>query len=177
MSADHVSSSEFEHARQALSRFVMEQAEKAAGDLGFGWIPDPDAPNVYTDLCDAFQRSRAVGVPLPVSSLHNDAVIYTTPEVNLAMRFWHDVNHVQQRLTFNLVEELELALWHLGVLSAEGFDENSTAWKLLHADLVGQVYYMGITRQFPDDQRRFAGGCIDLGFDRGLLAEARRNGS
>lgn len=173
MSIDHPTTEAIDEARQLLCAFIIEQAEKARAELGFGWQPDPDAPGTYADLCIAFQRSQLRGVPLFVSSLHNDVVI-TTPDVNLAMRFWHDVNHVQRGLTFRGVDEQQLALWHLSILTAAGFEEHGLVWQLLHADTIGQNYLLGITGSFPLDQRRFAEGCIREGFDRGVLREARR---
>jgi hypothetical protein len=172
MSLVHLTTSEtIEQARRQLGEFVVEQAEKAS-ELGFGWQPHTEAPSTYPDLCAAFRNSQSKHVPLLVSSLHNDAVI-TTPEANLAMRFWHDVNHVQRGLTLNGVDEQELALWHLDVLEAHGFPEYSLVWQMLWADTVGQNLLLGICDSFPLDQHRFVLGCIEEGFDRGLLREAR----
>jgi hypothetical protein len=168
------SSYEFQAARQALTEFVREQASKAAADLGFGYVAQTDAPHTLESLKRAFEQSSQSGAPLPVSNEHSGSVIFTDPAVNFAMRFWHDVNHVGRQLTFDLVDELELSLWHLSVLEAAGFPPDGWEWQLLHADLVGQVYVMSLTRRFPLDQKRFAEGCIGSGFDRAILDEARR---
>lgn len=160
-------------ARVRLSDFVMDQAAETATDIGFGWQARPDAPNRFEDLQTAYERSRTTREPLPVSDEHADSVIFTDGAINVAMRFWHGVNHVCRRLTFQLVDELELALWHLSIAEANGFLESSLEWQLLHADLVGQVYVMSLNRRFPLDQLRFAEGCINGGFDRGILVESR----
>jgi hypothetical protein len=174
MSIHHFTTrTDVEQAAEQLALFVVEQAEKTRAELGFGWEPHPEAPSTYLDLCEAFQRSQLHGVPLPVSSLHNESVI-TTPEANLAMRFWHDVNYVLRGLSFNLVDELELALWHLDRLTIDGgFPELGLEWQLLWADTIGQKYLLGIAGSFPLDQHRFIYGCIEEGFDWGLLYEAR----
>jgi hypothetical protein len=159
-------------ARQQLSLFVVEQAEKARADLGFGWQADPDAPSNYPDLREAFQQSQRDAVPLLVSSLHNDKVI-TTPDANLAMRFWHDVHHVRLGLSFNPIDEQELALWHLNVLTEAGFQKYGLVWQMLQADTVGQNYLLGVSGSFPLDQRRFVYYCVKEGLDKGVYREAR----
>ena len=100
-------------------------------------------------------------------------MIYRHPSVNGALRFWHDVNHVLRDLSFDLVDELELALWHLGELEAAGHERGSLAWRLLHADLTGQAYVQAFAKRFPLNQRQFVTGCVTAGFDHGLLAELR----
>ena len=76
-------------------------------------------------------------------------------------------------MTFGLVDELELSLWHLGELEAAGHAPGSLIWRLLHADLTGQAYIQAFVARFPFDQRRFVTGCVTVGFDHGLLAELR----
>jgi hypothetical protein len=157
-----------------ISQFVVEQADKTRAQVGFWYEARPGAPSTFPVLKEAFARAAATGQPLPVANENSDSVIYTDPEVNYAMRFWHDVNHVRRRLSFELADELELALWHLSVLEGEGFTSDSTPWKLLHADLIGQATVMAYARRFPLDQQRFAEGCLAGGFDVGLLRELRR---
>lgn len=161
-------------AREAISEFVSSQAEQACLEVGFGWTAQPDAPATFGDLRAAFQRAASTGEPLPVSDEHSDSVIFTSPSVNFAMRYWHDVNHVRRNLSFDLADELELSLWHLSVLEVSGFRRGTLVWQLLRADLVGQVYVMALSRRFPLDQARFAVDCADDGFDHGVLAEIRR---
>lgn len=161
-------------ARMTLSEFIVEQANQLTVEVGFAYSPQPDAPNTYAALKRVFARSARTGEPLPVSNANSDPVPYATPEVNYALRFVHDVNHVRQRLSFALADELELAVWHMGQLEAAGFDSGSPVWQLLHADLLGSVYVMSLGRRFPADQLRFAAGCLTSGFDRTVLAELRR---
>lgn len=161
-------------ARRNLTRFVTQQAEEAQDVLGFGYLPCADAPSTFESLRRAFARSVRTGEPLPVSDEHSDSVIFTEPAANFSLRYWHDVNHVRRRLTFNLVDELELSLFHLSALVKVGFPECSLEWQLLHADLIGQVYLMSLTRRFPLDQQRFGMACLSEGFDQALLNDARR---
>lgn len=161
-------------ASDTLSHFVIEQAGMAERDIGFGFVLTSNAPNTYETLLAAFEHSWTSGEPLPISNENSDAV-YTDPSANVALRFWHDVNHVRRRLSFDLIDELELSLWHLGELEKAGHPPNSLVWRLMHADLTGQTYVQAFARRFPADQRRFVRGCVAAGFDHGLLDELRND--
>jgi hypothetical protein len=164
-------------ASDLLGSFVEQAARRTAEEVGFGYVLRPDAPNTYPALVAAFRHSLRTGAPLPISSENSDDVIYSPPSVNGALRFWHDVNHIRRGLTFNLVDELELSLWHLGELEAAGHDRGSLVWRLLHADLTGQAYVQAFARRFPFDQRRFVVRLVTDGFDHGLLHELRSDGA
>ncbi|AKE89618.1 hypothetical protein [Rhodococcus aetherivorans] len=171
---DYIAVAELPAARARLSEFVRTFAEFTRGSVGFGWTPCPTAPSTYEALQTAFARSSATGEPLPVSSEHTEPVIYTSAGVNLAHRFVHDVHHVRLGLSFELADELELALWHLDRLRAAGFGRHSLEYALFHADLIGQVLVNGLGHRFPADQERFALDCVRLGIDAGVLLELRR---
>jgi hypothetical protein len=164
---------EIEVARRTLSDFMLNRAFETSEAVGFSWKGAPDAPDRYDVLCAAYDHSVSTAEPLPISSEHNDSVIYTSAEANISFRFVHDVNHVQRGLSFVIVDELELAMWHLRDLEREGFEPSSLPWRMLHADLIGQAQLMAITRSFPVDQHRFVRRCLDDGFELGLIAEAR----
>jgi len=168
-----VSAHELLQARQTLSFFVEHEAGQAAAEVGFGWVSDEVAPDRYDVLLAAFERCRASGEPLTVSSLFCDSTVYTDPKTNMAFRFWHDVSHVRLGLSFDLVDELELALWHLSELTARGFGPESVVWNLLHADIVGQIYVMAMVHRFPVEQGSFVIDCLQRGFNSGVLTECR----
>ena len=160
-------------ASEVLGKFIKDQAESTAAEMGFGYMLRADAPNRYPDLRTAFAHSMKTGDSLPISNENSDAVIYADPTVNFALRFWHDVNHVRRSLDFGLVDELELSLWHLDELETAGHPRGCLVWRILHADLTGQAYVMAFARRFPMDQRRFVQECTTAGFDHGLLSELR----
>ncbi|MFH5230827.1 hypothetical protein [Antrihabitans spumae] len=157
-----------------LGGFILDQAEQTTAHVGFGWIVTPDAPNTYEGVRRAYARSCLTGEPLPISGENSDDVIYTDPLVNVGLRFWHDVNHARRGLSFELVDELELSLWHLDQLELAGFPRGGLEWQLLHADLTGQTYVQAFARRFPVDQRQFVNSCVTASFDHGLLVELRR---
>lgn len=165
---------ELAEARQRLSAFINQQAGELAGRLGFGWRPVVNAPSTYQQLRGALDHSLNTLEPLPVSSENSASVIYDSPEVNFAFRFWHDVSHVQHGLSFALEDELELALWHLDVLERAGVAHESIAYRLLQADLLGQLLLMGLAGRFPFDQEEFVLTSAFLGWEQGLLTEVRR---
>lgn len=166
--------SELTKARALLSAFVEQRADLAADELGFGWTPAPDAPSTWPDLLDAFALSEDTGVPLPVSNQFCDNTVYLSPKTNMAFRFWHDSSHVRFGFSFELVDELELAGRHLTDLEKHGgVQRGSLPWRMLHADLVGQIYVMALARRFPVEQWPFVRSVFDLGFDRAVLEECR----
>lgn len=172
--ADYITTAEIQAARQRLSAFVLDQEQHTRQRLGFAWHPTPNAPATYPDLKCAFAHSQDTGESLPVSSEHTAAVIFVSPEVNLAFRYLHDSAHVLLGLDFTLPDEYELALWHLHQLEAVGYRRGDVEWEFLRADTLGQVLINAIGHRFPTDQQRFDLDCALKGFDHGVLAELRR---
>lgn len=164
---------EYIEARGRLSAFVNHMANRTAHDLGFGWVPVPDAPDTYNWLKAAFKESKQHSKPLPVSSLFCDNTIYGTPHTNYAMRFWHDTKHIGTSLTFSLQDEIELGLKHLKDAEDAGIKKDSLEWQMLRVDMLGQNYLLGIAKRFPLNQERFVKGCLLYGLDEGVLIEAR----
>ncbi len=160
-------------ARETLSAFVDFHAEQTAEAIGFRFNATPDAPTTYPALCIAFKRSIRTKEPLPISNQNSDSVLFTSPEVNIAHRFVHDVHHCLLGLSFDLVDELELAIWHLDQLERSGCARDSLPWKLFHADLIGQIQVNALARRFPADQRAFGINCAIMGLERGVLHELR----
>lgn len=142
--------------------------------MGFDWRGCPEAPDGYDRLRAAYRCSKRTGQPLPVSNLHCERTVFGNVDTNVAMRFWHDIHHVERGCDFSPLEEIELALWHLDVLSQCGLPPSSLAWQLLHADLIGQTYCSTLLGSFPDNQRQFVLDCVIGGLDWALLAESGR---
>jgi hypothetical protein len=162
-------------ARETLTAFVLGQHAVATSDATcFSWEPAPDAPERFEALSEAYKRSSLTGQPLPISATNNDSTIYVSALANVAFRFWHDVHHVRLVLSFELVDELPLALWHLEVLERSGLLPSSLPWRLLQADLIGQTTVVAFNRRFPVDQHRPAQCYVTEGCERNLLAELRR---
>lgn len=160
-------------ARAELSELVRFKAVETEEKVGFGFVGCPDAPSQYQQLRGAYADSWATRTPLPISNEFCDTSIYLSPKDNMCFRFWHDVHHVKLGLSFNLDDELELATWHCTELERAGFDPAGLSFRLFRADIVGQLYLMGIAGRFPYNQLRFAETCLMHGFDVGLLDELR----
>lgn len=161
-------------ARINLSRFVREQAQHAAADLGFAWIGTPNAPSTYPQLRAAFAHSKATAEPLQVSNLYCDDTVFMEPGDNIAFRFWHDTSHCRLGLSFSLPDEWELTLWHLARLEEAGLGPETTEYELLRMDLLGQIILLGIADRFPYSQGEFTRTCAEQGLDAGILHELRR---
>lgn len=159
-------------ARQYLGLFVLRQALETADQIGFGWVEQPDAPDTYDDLLAVYDRSKATGEPLPVSDQHCDRSIYLTSEVNLALRFWHDSQHVLRGRSFRVVDEIDMALWHLDVAAHDGVAKHSVARHLLESDMLGQTLCISALGRFPLDQYLFDLSCLTFGIPEAIVLEA-----
>ncbi len=160
-------------ARHEVTSFVRFKADETAKAVGFNFVGVPDAPSEYQQLRGAYADAWATKTPLPVSNEHCDTSIYLEPADNMRFRFWHDVHHVKLGLSFNLDDELELATWHCQQMESAGFRPDSLGFRMFRADLVGQLYLMGIKGRFPYNQRRFVETCLTHGLDLALLDEIR----
>ncbi|MEI2826880.1 MAG: hypothetical protein V9F04_11070 [Dermatophilaceae bacterium] len=161
-------------ARIRLAKFIQRKASETEARLGFGFVGVAEAPCTYQQLRGAFITSRDTKVPLPVSSLFCDTSIYWSPRENQMFRFWHDVSHIEYGLSFTLADELELALWHLDEFERDGHTRTCLEFRMLEADLVGQLQLMGLIGRFPYNQRLFVEDCLRFGFHEGVLEEIRR---
>lgn len=154
-----------------LSDFIVHAASVTETLVGFGWWPSSAAPDSYPALRAAFATSAETGQSLPVSDEHTSQVIYRDAAINLAFRYWHDVSHVLRGLDFTPPQELRLASFQLVALELAGRGPETVAWRLLQADLVGQVYLSAVGRRFPTDQRRFVLTAYEDGLERAILDE------
>ncbi|QGS27136.1 hypothetical protein FOB84_16680 [Gordonia bronchialis] len=175
--ANYVSTEEIDQARRRLTRWVFTAAATRVQECGFAWIPQPDAPSTYPDLCAAYVNSQETGDPLSVSSENSSTVILMSPEFNFAWQFVHDIAHVELGLSFSLPDEYELALRHLSELERAGFARDSLEYAFLKADTLGQVIINAVARRFPSDQELFDLECQRYGFEQGILREIRRESS
>lgn len=160
--------------RWHLQQLVTTKAQLLSKEIGFDWVGSPLAPSTYQQLRGAYQHSVSTGYPLPVSNLFCERTIYLNPSDNVAFRFWHDASHVRLGLSFQLEDELELANWHLAEVKAAGYDEDTSVYRLLQHDLLGQVFLQGVIGRFPFDQEAFVATCMIQGLTVGLLSEIRR---
>lgn len=154
-----------------VSGFLLDAASATESLLGFGWCPQAEAPDTYPDLQRAVRTSLTTGLALPVSNQNTDSVIYSSPDVNIAYRFVHDVTHVLRGLDFTAPHELRLAQIHLGALHRAGYGPGSPEYRLFEADAIGQVRLNAIGKRFPVDQRRFTVHAMRYGIDQAVAME------
>lgn len=157
-----------DRAVQRLGRLWQWLSLYHAAELGFGYVLQPDAPNTYSELLEAWERSRATGTALPISSENSDTSIYGSVKVNGAFRFVHDVLHITTGLSFTTDDELRVADLQLQSLRGAGFDSTSLEHRILHADLVGQTFAVARNGCFPSDQREFVVACLTRGIEEAV---------
>lgn len=139
-----------------LNEVISLEAKRLAEKIGFSYIPDVMAPATYKELCFVFANCSRSSCPLPVYSGGSESTIYGATEVNYAFRFWHDVEHVLGGNSFSLKGETQTAFRQLDTLeNVYGFGRETIEWKLLHADVIGQVEYYYKNKKFVENQVEF----------------------
>ncbi len=168
--------SEITGAVELLGEWIRSRAAIVSARLSIDPVAVEDAPDTFDKLRAAFRRSLRTGEPLPVSSLHCERTIYNTPELNHLLRFIHDIQHVERGCDFSPVQEIDMGWAHLDDLVNFGAPRGSVAWRLLHADLIGQTYCSALLGFFPEDQKRFDLNVVELGLDQALIIAAELQG-
>lgn len=117
------------------------------------------APNTFEEL-----KEQCTTETISVYSGGCSKTIYSTPEVNLAFRAWHDYVHLNSNLNFSKESEIEVAK----IQCAQCTNEEDK--RLLWADIAGQVWYYYKFSTFVFDQKAFVLNFIKY-FNYGELPE------
>lgn len=154
----------FERATLAIARRLVPQ----------GWRGHDKAPDNLRDLAAAWDNCKRIGGPVIVSDLHCDRTVFSSPDVNMAFRAWHDYRHITEGAEFDDAGEYAVhnamcrdsALWRV----ERGIDLMGMrrAYALLEAENLGQLAYWRAYGAPPAGQRTFALGYLAA---RGLLQE------
>ncbi len=128
-----------------LERRILKEAQAH----GYTRNISPRAPNTFTDLA-------AQGLNhLVVYDGASADTIYSSPEVNYQLRYWHDRVHLLLGLSFSLTDEITVSAYQCSRLHDEG------AQRILDADLRGQVEYYYQHKKYVDNQRDFVVGLLN----------------
>ena len=117
-----------------------------------GFDVSDDAPSTYKDLCAHLDA----GNRMLVFKGGSDHTIYSSPEVNWALRAWHDWCH--WRGHHDLTTDGERAVCDMQMQHLRELDgSQAERWgRIIRAEIVGQAEYYRLHKRFPDDQRGFA---------------------
>ena len=170
-----VSDDRFEAAVYELSQFVHGRVEQLAGALGFGYRPSRIAPSAFEGLLTEHKACTLTGLPLRVSSAHNEATVFT-PDVNVRFRFWHDCTHVSTGGDFGRAGEAIVGQGQLRQLELAGHDPGSLVWRLLFCETFGQTECVHLLGSFPVDQRQFNRDYQTYGLPKAIEREGQRQG-
>ena len=167
-------SSDIESARDRLRAFVVERSDDLKCRLGIGYRASRYAPTSFDDLRREFRMCRRTGLPIRVSSLHNERTILGR-ETNLAFRFWHDCTHLELNAGFDHDGEVVVGQEQLRQLEEEDdIEVQSLAWRMLFAETIGQTKCATHLGVFPTDQWRFTLEYLRLGLREAIWREGRR---
>lgn len=144
-------------ARNRLADLVLVKANETAQRVGFGWRASPDAPDTYEKMLAEFEECTETGCDMRVATVNAIPSVFGSARANFAMRFWHDVTHVELDADFGYFGEKKVADAHLDAVVEAGMAEGSLPWQLMRVDTVGQNYVYAMTGGgFVPDQLAFA---------------------
>lgn len=144
-------------ARNWLADLAFDKANETAKRVGFGWRASPDAPDNYDALLTEFTECTVTGRDMRVGKVNAIPSVFGSARATFAMRFWHEVTHVEMDADFGFFGEMAVAKAHLAGAVNAGMPESSLAWQLMRADTVGQNYvYVMTGGGFVPDQLAFA---------------------
>jgi hypothetical protein len=135
-------------AQERLRQWIMQEAVRVQGLLGFGYVPLLDAPENYAELLDAWARSKRGRGSLPVFSGSSIDPLWGV-EGNYAFRFVHDVLHCTMQRDFGFYGEMKVHGKFLQRL-AETFPPGTLEWELALIDTVGQTTWYEFTGNFVE---------------------------
>jgi hypothetical protein len=115
----------------------------------------PDAPNTW----EALQKYRDV-FPLPVYDGGSETSIFSSKEVNIAARAWHDQTHLVYNLSFSVEDEIQVARIQCNNLMTAGFKRYIN---LIWCDVVGQVLFYDKYKMYVRDQNAFVCSLLKRG--------------
>lgn len=154
---------EFDKAVQEIRFFLMGKARECEG-RGWSFYTTENAPESYSELV-----KRSSSMSIPIANYGSDKSIYGDSITNTLFRFYHDVIHLEEELTFSLEDECKAADIHLK--DAVEFNLSPLALQILEADTKGQVRYYFKWGKFVDNQKAFVQSCISKGIRNALRVE------
>lgn len=133
-----------------LNNAVVVMANKV---WPLGWDVGPNAPSSFKALCEEINTRRRV----TVYDGGCECTIFDQPEVNYAMRAWHDWCHWRYGYDFSLRGETMACEKQIEQLfKVYGRGDQTERWaRILWAEVVGQREYYERHRKYVEDQMSF----------------------
>jgi hypothetical protein len=157
-----------------LRNFVWHQAESLRREVGFGWYLDDDGPACVSDHLKVITSSTVSGNALPIPLCQSRP--FLSVESDGALAFWGSINRFRRDLGFELIDDLNLALWQVAVAVAEKNSLSPSAVMLLEADLVGRAFLRASTGAMPASRRVFALNVLTFGIADAICMEVEQRG-
>ena len=155
---------ELQSARIRLSGAMIRLAAQTVAETGIRYAAQPEAPGTYADLMAAYDRAQHTKV-LPVWNGASRQSLYLSAHTNWAFRYWHDMGHVRQHLTFSILDETDLQYYFHAPTIDRIVGMGSLASQLYWADTVGQLKYLEAQGDFPRNQLAFDVAYVEHGDD------------
>lgn len=149
-----VSDMAFKAAVDELSCFIIRQAGECLYN-GWSFLKMNEAPETWEEL-----KKCRDSFFIPIASYGQDTSIYGE-RINTYFRFWHDVCHIENNLSFSYEDEIKVSNMHIKQAEDEGLSKLAIA--ILKIDTIGQTEYYKIHKKFIDNQLAFVQTCLQVG--------------
>lgn len=153
-----ITEKQWDKAVTELSVFITDMANKCL-ENGWRYYTTSNAPESWAEL-----KRRSEDKCIPIANYGSDSTIYNTSVINMLFRFWHDVTHLENDLSFSYEAEKRVAELHYE--EGKQFGLSSLALSILWADTYGQVKYYFRNKKFVDNQKDFVYSCVTHGIDK-----------
>lgn len=153
-------SSDFDLAVKEIKDFLLAMAV-ICQKKGWSYKLTDDAPESYKAL-----REQSKNKCIPIAAYGSDNTIYKDRTINTLFRFYHDVTHLENDLSFSEKGETLTARKHLEDALRHGL--SPLACSILWADTYGQVKYYFTHKQFVKNQLDFVWNCIIHGINKAI---------
>lgn len=122
-------------------------------------VSETEAPETYEALCDRLNAGKS----MIVYSGASEDTIYGDREINWAFRAWHDWCHWRGGFDFTAEGEAQAVEMQIGhIMQVYGDSEDTRKWaEILRAEVNGQLQYLTIHGDFPQDQAAFIKAYLD----------------
>lgn len=132
---------------------TWKQLEQFILDAAPPHYASDNAPSTYRGLRVVYGNTAAMSKPMPVYGGECHNTIWSSPEVNLAFRAWHDEIHVLLDYDFSMRDEMLVARQH--IIEVGRWSRNDRFDNVLWCEIAGQRLFYEMYRQYVPNQNAF----------------------
>jgi hypothetical protein len=132
--------------------------------LNLEYVALLDAPNTFEKVKQSFLDTNLY----IVYSGGSENTIFTDKKFNYLFRAWHDALHIKNNLSFSFKDETILGniqaneARNIAIELKMSLEEARDVADVVHAEVVGQIEYYQVYRNYVDDQKKYVMGYLGV---------------